>query len=98
METIETPMLTSSRPVSRTTSRPVSRTAHTMISGKSIGIDPIDKDEISLQDWLSRDNDNIVIIDLNDNLICLKKSYFIQSQISSLSIGSIPIDLPDIIV
>ena len=80
---------TSSRPVSRTTSRPVSRTAHTMISGKSIGIDPIDKDEISLQDWLSRDNDNIVIIDLNDNLICLKKSYFIQSQISDIYVNCV---------
>ena len=99
MET-ETLMLSTSRPVSRTntsrpvsssrtiTSRSVSRTT-SMISGKSIGIDPIDKDEISLQDWLSRDNDNIVIIDLNDNLICLKKSYFIQSQVSDIYVNCV---------
>jgi hypothetical protein len=90
LSTISRPVSSVSRttpPVSRTTTRlAVSRTA---ISGKSIGIDPIDKDEISLQDWLSRDNDNIVIIDLNDNLICLKKSYFIQSQVADIYVNCV---------
>ena len=48
------------------------------------GIDPITLDEFNIQEWLDKDNDNIVfcIIDQNtknvSNVFLLKKSYFIS--------------------
>jgi len=51
---------------------------------KKTGIDPIDGVEIEIKEWLSHTDDNIVIIDLDDNNICLKKSYFIQSPVSDI--------------
>ena len=48
------------------------------------GIDPITLDEFNIQEWLDKDNDNIVfyLVDENmkdeSNIFLLKKSYFIS--------------------
>jgi len=56
---------------------------------KKTGIEPIDNEEIEIKDWLSRTDDNIVIIDLDGNLICLKKSYFIQSPTADIYVNCV---------
>ena len=43
------------------------------------GIDPITLDEFNIQEWLDKDNDNIVFYLVDEsNIFLLRKSYFIS--------------------